>query len=217
VFCPRCGAESDPDAQYCSACGAPLPGKAAAKPRDARSFGQRARDVAGTTRTQRLLTVGTGLAVLAAIVAFLALPASDKAHPIPQDDYTRALDAFCVQSKDEIAASQRRSLAKRGLASVARNADEIVVITAQWRSALLKNTAPSDRLDRVEALEHALRQVELQAGALSRIARRGSQPETIRQAANVDRASAEVERSIAALSLPRCAGLKVRLGAVVKR
>jgi hypothetical protein len=52
---------------------------------------------------------------------------------------------------------------------------------------------------------------------LSRIARRGSQPETIRQAANVDRASAEVERSIARLSLPQCAGLKVRLGAVVKR
>jgi hypothetical protein len=164
-----------------------------------------------------VLTIGTALAIVGAVAAFLALPTSESNHPVPQDAYTHALDASCVQSKADIAASQRRSLATRGLSSVARNADELVVIAAQWRSAVRGNPAPNDRLRMAQGLEQALQQVEVQAGALSRTARTGSQPATIRQAGKVDRASVEVERSIAGLALSRCSGLKVRLGAVVKR
>ena len=217
MFCPSCGAETDEHASYCSSCGAALPGK---KDRsETRSLRERVRALAGPTRATRLLTIGTVVAVLGAIVAFFALPTSesDKPKPAPQDAYTRALDSTCVQAKSDIAASQRRSLETRGLTGIAAHGDRLVVIVEQWRATLQENPAPANHAEQARALESALRQVAVEAGALSRIARGGSQPDAIRQAAQVDRASEAVERAILAVPLPRCSHLKIRVGAVVKR
>ncbi len=72
-------------------------------------MGDRIRRLIGTTRRARLITIGTALAIVVAIVAALSLPGNDDG--IPRDSYTIAADRICVMAKKQIGAAGNRALA----------------------------------------------------------------------------------------------------------
>jgi len=213
VYCPRCGAQSEEGAKYCSACGATLPGTGA-KPPGRRPLRERIGRLAGTSRRTRLLSVGTVAAIAIAIAALVALPTDENA--VPQDAYTRVADAVCVHEKERIVAAQRRAL-KAGGSGLGRYADELVLVAAEWRSSVASTPAPPDRQDHVRTLDSALRAVEVEAGALARIARDAGRKAAIARAARLDIATGQVEGAISALGLDRCSHLAVGTGGLVRR
>jgi hypothetical protein len=205
VYCPRCGAPSEKGAKYCAACGAALPG--AKEPKESRSAYERLAGIVGTSRKARLLTAFTALAIVVAVAALIALqPSEDQA--IPRDTYTVAADNICLDAKRQIAASERHSLRVRGAAPGAF-AEDLVPIVAQWRSALSTLTVPSDRTEKADALDAALREVEIEIAALARVADEGDRARTIAKANRVDAVTSHVEAAIADLGLSRCASVKL--------
>lgn len=221
MFCPRCGAESDEGSRYCASCGAELPREtridAEGKDGDLTVAGRLERLI-GSDRRTRLVTLGTGLAILIAIVAFLALKASDGGGPeLPQDGYARAVDAACVQHKREIARAQEKALAGGGSATVSRYADAIVPIVGDWRLELKRGIAPANRAGLVPPLEAALLEVEIEAGTLARVARESDSREITKVAAQVDAATANVEAAVDSLDLERCGQLAIAGGQLVRQ
>lgn len=221
MFCPRCGAENEAGSKYCASCGNELRRKektgGAADPDSAEAtLGRRAGALLGGDRRTRLVTLGTVAALIVAVVAFLALSASDDAD-IPQDAYTRALDARCVQHKGEIAAAQRAALGGGGLPAVADYAGKVVPIAGDWRLELGRGTVPGDRADLVAALQKALLEVQIEAGALARVAREADSRQVAKAAARVDAATANVEAAVSSLGLSRCTGLVVSQGQLLRQ
>jgi hypothetical protein len=218
MFCPRCGAENEKGSRYCASCGAGLP-QAEREDRNVseeRSFGERAWALIGRDRRTRLVTVGTLVAVLVAAVAFLALSTSeDKGASADQDAYTRTLDAACVHHKSEVAAAQRKALGGGGLAAVSRYADATVPIVGEWRLELGRAPVPADHSDQVAALQAALLEVQIEAGALARVARESNRSEVAKAAARVDAATANVEAAVHSLGLVRCGELIVNQGQLI--
>jgi hypothetical protein len=211
VHCPRCGAPTEEGAKYCAACGATLPG-AGPEPPERTPFRERIRRLVGTTRRAQWLTAATALAIAIAIAAFIVLPTNDD-NGTPQDAYTRAADATCVNEKQQIADAQRRAL-QGGPGGLSRYADDLVLIAADWRSALAGTSAPPDRADQAEELQSALREVEVQAGALARVAREGNRKAILAEANRVDESTARVESAIDELGLGRCANLSLGLARI---
>ena len=84
--CPRCGTPNEPGDRFCSSCGASL-GKEAPKPQ--RSPRERIGGLFGTDRRTRLVSLATILAVIVAVIAFIALGEDDE-KTIPRDAYTIA-------------------------------------------------------------------------------------------------------------------------------
>jgi hypothetical protein len=214
MFCPRCGAESDEGSRYCASCGAELPKKAKAADSEGAatgsSLGERLEGLIGRDRRTRIVTLGTAAAILIAVVAFLAIDASnEEGSEVPQDAYTRSADAACVQHKAEIAEARRTALAGGGLPAVGRYADSLVPIAGEWRQELNRSSAPADRAETVDALEAALLEVEIEAGTLARVARESDPREVTEVAAQVDAATVNVEATIDSLGLQRCAQLAV--------
>ena len=221
MFCPRCGAENDEGSRYCASCGADLPKKpddgVEQDPSEA-SSGGRLDGLIGRDRRTRLVTVGTVLAILVAVVAFLALDASDDGgSDLPQDSYARVTDAACVQHKGEIARVQRAALGGGGLPAVARYADALVPITGAWRLELRRSGAPANRADLVAELEAALLEVQIEAGALARAARESDRREIAKVAPQLDVATANVEAAVDALELERCRRLAIVKGQLVRQ
>ena len=223
MFCPRCGAENEVGSKYCASCGTELPGKekvagGATPDGENAGFGARAGALLGRDRRTRLVTLGTVAAVVVAVIAFVALKASDdEGADVPQDAYTRSLDASCIERKGEIAATQRTALNGGGLAAVGRYADAIVPIAGEWRLELGRGAVPADRSDLVSALQAALLEVQIEAGTLARVAREGSPPRVAKAAARVDAATANVESAVDALGLERCGELSVAAGRLVRQ
>jgi hypothetical protein len=214
MFCPRCGAESDEGSRYCASCGAELPKKAKAAESESvatgSSFGERLEGLIGRDRRTRIVTIGTGAAILVAVIGFIALDASnDEGSEVPQDAYTRSADAACVQRKVEIAKARRTALAGGGLPAVGRYADSLVPIAGEWRQELSRGPVPSDRAENVDALAAALLEVQIEAGSLARVARESDSREVTKIAAQVDAATANVEAAIDSLGLERCGQLAV--------
>ena len=213
MFCPRCGAESDEGSKYCASCGAELPKKAAVDGGDASGrigFRDRLAGLIGRDRRTRVVTLGTALAIVVAIVGFIALDASDDEDAdIPQDAYTQALDSACVQHKKEIAKAQGEALSAGDLDAVSRYAGALVPITGAWRLELKRSGPPVDRTALAAALEAALLEVQIEAGTLARVAREGKAREAAEVAARVDAATANVETAIDGLGLARCGSLLV--------
>jgi|GEM_PF-1391311 len=218
MFCPRCGAENEKGSKYCASCGASLPqeGEGDRAPSKDRSFGERAEALIGRDRRTRLLTVGTLVAILIAVIAFLVLDASDdEGATADQDAYTRTLDAACVHHKSEVAAAQRKALVGGGLAAVSRYADATVPIVGEWRLELGRDPVPADHSDEVAALQAALLEVQIEAGALARVARESNLSEVAKVAARVDAATANVEEAVHSLGLVHCGELIVNQGQLI--
>jgi hypothetical protein len=210
VHCPRCGTENEPGDRFCSNCGATL-GRAE-KPAEQLPIGERIKRLVGTSRRSQLITIGTVVAIVVAIVAALALPANEGGE-IPRDAYTIAANRICVNSKKEIGDAGSRALANTpNGADPGEYARSLVPIVAQWRVDFNGLDVPDDRTEQANALNGALLEVEVQASSLALAAKRGAADLPAR-AQRVDQLTEGVETAIANLGLDECAGIAIAPGA----
>jgi predicted nucleic acid-binding Zn ribbon protein len=205
VHCPRCGTPNDPGDRFCSSCGAVL--KTDSAPREQLSFRERLRRLLGTTRQARLLSAATVIALVVAVIAFIALkPSGDT---IPRDAYTIAADRLCLDAKGEIVAVERGA----GHGDTSAFARELVPIVAAWRSEFGKLHVPGDRTEEAQNLQAALLEAEIQIAQLARVAQLGNEKRTVESAEQADRASASVEEAVASLGLSHCAAATIGFSA----
>jgi hypothetical protein len=219
MYCPRCGAESKEGTRYCASCGNELPGKEATSPSPGKGDGGLRASLGrtiGRDRRTRLLTLGTVLALVVAAVAFLALDSGGEDDAtVPQDAFTRELDAACVRHKGEIAAAQRAALERGGAAAGAVYAESFVPIVGEWREELGRAVIPADRAELVGALDGALLEVQIEAGTFARALRERNKRELAASAGNLEAATENVEAAVAGLELQRCSRLRISQGRLV--
>lgn len=200
MHCPRCGARTEEGDRYCASCGATLSKVEAPR----RSPRERIAGLIGTTRRARLLTAATAVVIAAAIVAFFSLPQDEES--VPQDAYTLDADAICVQQKQRIADAIQGSSGDPG-----RYAGAIVRNVAEWRKLFNDLAVPDDRVVLASNLDTALREVEVEAGAIARISREGG-ADLISHAEQADQAAQRVEQAVNDLGLKQCSDIAVGLG-----
>jgi hypothetical protein len=227
VFCPSCGAENEEGSRYCASCGRELPRKPPAPktsgdtPSSADEGAKKAGGfpgtlgrIVGTTRKARLASAGIAIALVVAVVAFVAL-GSDKETTVPQDGLTKAMDASCVHHKVEIAKAQAEALNGGDLVAVSSYADSVVKVAGDWRIELGRLDPPADRAGLIEDLHEALFEVQIEAGTLARAARESDKTEVAAAAGRVDAATTNVEDAIQNLELERCGRLIFGTGRLV--
>jgi rRNA maturation endonuclease Nob1 len=205
VYCPRCGTPNEPGDRFCSSCGATL--KKDSAPREQLSFRDRIGRVAGTTRKARLTTAATAVALVVAVVAFIALKPNEET--IPRDAYTIAADRLCLDAKRGIVAAERRA----GQGDTSAFAQELVPVVANWRSRFGKLHVPRNRTEEAQNLEAALLEAEIRIAGLGRVAQRGNEKEIVESAKQADAASAGVEEAAASLGLSHCAAATIGFSA----
>ncbi len=198
MFCPRCGTPNQEGDRFCSSCGASLTDRSGSS--EPASTRQKLGSLIGTSRKARLVTLATVLAIVAAIVAFIALKPDEEG--IPRDAYTVKADHLCVTSKAGIVAVERQY--GHGDAGLSTLATELLPIVASWRTQLGELTVPSDRVELARQLEAALLEAEAQIGGLARIAKTGDPQEIIAKARQVDASTAAVEDASSSLGLTKC-------------
>jgi len=200
MYCPRCGTPNEPGDRYCSSCGAQL--DASSKPKEEVSARERLGRVIGNSPKARAITIATVLAIVIAVIAFIALKPSEDS--IPRDAYTIRADQICLSSKRSIVAVERQ-FTREGKGSVGGVARELVPIVAAWRNEMDELTVPADRIDLAAELEGALLEAEVQIGGLARTAEAGNPRKTVAKAKEAEAATAAVEEAVAALGLSHCA------------
>jgi hypothetical protein len=209
MYCSRCGTQNEPGDRFCSSCGASL--RAADEERKPqRSLRRRLTDLVGTSRNARLATLGTVVALVIAVAAFIALkPAEEDNGEIPRDSYTIAADNMCVAAKQKIVAVERQALGgEGGDTALAR----LVPVVSGWRGEFEAIRVPTDRVEQARHVSEALRQVEIQLSGLTLAADEGKSSGAIASATKVDEASAEVETAISELGLTHCAQQTIGFG-----
>ena len=200
MFCPRCGTENKEGDRFCSSCGASLGGSAGkSESRSARdTFGR----LIGTTRKARIITAVTALAVVVAIVAFIALKPSEEEATIPRDAYTVKADKLCVASKQAIVTIERQY--GGGTAGLVKLATELVPVVSAWRTQLGELNVPADRTEPAGNLEAALLEAEAEFGGLARVAKTGDSEEIVAKAEQADATTATVDEAADSLGLTDC-------------
>jgi hypothetical protein len=141
-----------------------------------------------------MITAATVLAIVVAIVAFIAL--SPDEDSIPRDGYTLSAERICLKAKGQIV-----SAANEGGSEFAA---KLVPIVVRWREQLAELTPPADRTQQVGGLDDALREMEIEAAGLARTIETGSRAQILAGASKAEAASAEVEASVATLGLSEC-------------
>jgi hypothetical protein len=209
VYCPRCGTLNEAGDRYCSSCGSAL-GREDSKT-GGRSARERLGSLVGTTRRARAISAATALAVLIAIVAFIALDPDD--GEIPRDEFTLAAERICLNAKREIYVTGQRFRAGDGKGGASAFARDLLPAVSGWRLRFAKLEVPADRSEQAAQLTAALREVEARIAELARAAE-DSDPEPVvaSAGARADRASTAVEEAVSSLGLDECAS--VRLGVV---
>lgn len=203
--CPRCGTVNEEGDRFCSSCGAQLGG--AAKPDAPTSTGKRLANLIGTTRKARLVTAATIIALVVAVISFIALKPEDE-ESLPYDAYAKEADELCLTSKAAIVAVERQYGS-----DVKVMARELVPVVGSWRTQMGTLTPPADRVELAQGLEAALVEVEAQIGGLARVAGTDDRAQTIAKAKQADTASHAVEEAVAALGLIHCAAAPIELKA----
>lgn len=196
--CPRCGTPNEPGDRYCAACGEAL-GRSG-EPSEKQPARQRLSKLIGSDRRTRLISLVTIAALAVAVIAFIALSPDDE-DSIPRDRYTLSAERICLQAKQKIVLAGRE-----GGSSYAH---QLVPIVVHWREELADLSAPADRREKVQALDDALREVEIEVAALARISEEGDRARILASAKRTDLATAEVEKAIAELGLSRCASARL--------
>ena len=207
MYCPRCGTPNESGDRFCSACGAAL--QEPSKPQEQLSPRERIGRTLGTTRRARLTTGATVVALVIAVVAFVALKPSE--DTIPRDAYTIAADRLCLGAKGEIVALERRFSRQAGRPDTSVFAQELVPIVTNWRSRFKELDVPSDRTEEAQGLEAALLEAEIRIAGLARVAGMGNEEKTLASAQQADLASTGVEEAVASLGLSHCAQATIGL------
>jgi hypothetical protein len=197
VHCPRCGSPNEPGDKFCAACGEAL-GRSGKQPEPG-SARNSLRALIGSDRKTRTITAATVLAIVVAVVAFIAL--SPDEDSIPRDGYTLSAERICLKAKGQIV-----SAANQGDGSFAA---KLVPIVVRWREQLAELTTPADRTQQVGDLEDSLREMEIEAADLARTSATGSRGQILAEARRAEAASAEVEAAVAALGLSECAAATI--------
>ncbi len=192
MHCPRCGSPNEPGDKFCAACGEAL-GRSRKQPEPGAARNS-LRALIGNDRKTRTITAVTVLAIVVAIVAFIAL--SPDEDSIPRDGYTLSAERICLKAKAQIV-----SAANEGGGDFAA---ELVPIVVRWREQLAELTTPADRAQQVGGLEDSLREMEIEAADLARTTAAGSRAQILAEARRAEAASAEVETAVAALGLTEC-------------
>lgn len=203
MFCPRCGTENDAGNRFCVSCGFELANVSTRDPTAQMSLRQRLQHLVGTSRRARLLSIATVAALVVALGAFIALKPSEES--IAMDSYLRALDSSCSAEKARVSRLELETLGRRP-ADVEEFASVLVTIVAEWHFALQATPPPAIHFEAVKALESAMLDTLIEAGALARVTREGRPASAVNaQAQAVDRATVGVDRAIQNLGLERCA------------
>jgi hypothetical protein len=147
-----------------------------------------------------LISLATIAALAVAVIAFIAISPSGE-DSIPRDHYTLSAERICLRAKQRIVLAGRE-----GGSSYAH---QLVPIVVRWREELTELSAPADRREKVQALDNALREVEIEVAALARISEGGNRARILASAKRTDLATAEVEKAIADLGLSRCASARL--------
>jgi hypothetical protein len=171
-------------------------------PKERRGPRERFAQLLGTTRKARLVSAATTLAIVAAILAFVALNADEG---IPRDAYTIAADRICLEAKRDIVSARKDSGGRTAAADPNAFARALVPIVGGWRAQLQELSIPSDRVEQAGQLEAALLEAEIRIAQLARIVDRGNGKATLAGAKRADEASANVEEAVADLGLSECA------------
>jgi hypothetical protein len=114
-----------------------------------------------------------------------------------------------VKAKKEIVAAGRQAAGQGPGAA----ASELIPIVAAWRADLSALNTPGDDAAQARQLDTALLDVEIDAGALARVARDGNQKELAEAAATLNAQTGAVEEAISELGLTKCAKVAVAPGA----
>jgi hypothetical protein len=210
MYCSRCGTQNKVGDRFCSSCGASLQGgDSPGEPRP--SLGERLGSVIGNSRKAQLATLGTVIALIVAVIAFIALkPSDDGEKTIPRDAYTVAADNMCVAAKQRIVAVERQALSGGG-GDI--SLDALVPVVTSWRREFEAMRVPTDRVEQSRHVAEALRQVEIQLAGLTLATEEGKAAGTLASAKKVDEASTEVEEAVAELGLSHCARRPIALSA----
>jgi hypothetical protein len=152
-----------------------------------------------------MLSAATGLALLAAIAAFIALKPGES--DTAEDPFIRAANRLCVQEKQRVQTLEQETLQQQQ--DVGSFAGALTTVVAEWHSRFQKLPTPPPDAREADAFGSALLDVAIRAGALARVAHERRLGEIADKAKLVDVASRQVDRQVEQLGLDECASVRI--------